>query len=186
MFAPTNTRLAKTNWLLVLHSCFFPLGNTHENTKDPPGFLLDAIPPGVTSRRFAGLFLWIHVVVSYAINSQAICGSMDQLQLSQMDFFQAWSDPQWWMLLSGVLAVTAFLVANAIPFFQDLVSLIGALTSVPLTLLLPAVFFRKTCLSLMRTSIASGVRVVVGFLFCASLSSKLVENVLHTMNLFLK
>lgn len=36
----------------------------------------------------------------------------------------------------------AFVVANAIPFFKDLVALIGALTSVPLSLVLPAVFYR--------------------------------------------
>ena len=41
------------------------------------------------------------------------------------------------------MAVTAFFVANAVPFFKDLVSLIGALTSIPLTLLLPALYHRK-------------------------------------------
>mmetsp|Transcript_54506 Transcript_54506/g.162868 ORF Transcript_54506/g.162868 Transcript_54506/m.162868 type:complete len:93 (-) Transcript_54506:524-802(-) len=34
-------------------------------------------------------------------------------------------------------------VANAVPFFKDLVALIGALASVPLTLLLPAVFHHR-------------------------------------------
>ena len=59
-------------------------------------------------------------------------------------------NPQWqnrpamrWMLLTAILAVTAYTVANAIPFFQDLVALIGAVTSVPLTLLMPAVYWRK-------------------------------------------
>lgn len=41
------------------------------------------------------------------------------------------------------MSVMAFVVSNAIPFFKDLVALIGALTSVPLTLLLPAVFYRR-------------------------------------------
>ena len=45
------------------------------------------------------------------------------------------------------LAVTAlaWLEANAIPFFDDLLALIGALTSAPLTLLLPALFYRRAC-----------------------------------------
>lgn len=47
------------------------------------------------------------------------------------------------MILTGIMALSAFFVANAIPFFKDLVAFIGALTSVPLTLLLPAVFHRK-------------------------------------------
>jgi len=47
------------------------------------------------------------------------------------------------MLLSGITASSAFLVANSIPFFKDLIGMTGALTSVPLTLLLPAIFHRK-------------------------------------------
>ena len=53
------------------------------------------------------------------------------------------SDGRRWMILTGVMATSAFVVANAIPFFKDLVALIGALTSVPLTLLLPALFHRQ-------------------------------------------
>lgn len=48
-----------------------------------------------------------------------------------------------WMSLTFLMAIAAYSVANAIPFFKDLVALIGALTSVPLTLLLPALFWRK-------------------------------------------
>mmetsp|Transcript_24265 Transcript_24265/g.32317 ORF Transcript_24265/g.32317 Transcript_24265/m.32317 type:complete len:99 (+) Transcript_24265:317-613(+) len=42
-------------------------------------------------------------------------------------------------------SISSYIVANAIPFFGDLVSLIGALTSVPLTLMLPAIFYRRVC-----------------------------------------
>lgn len=48
-----------------------------------------------------------------------------------------------WIILTFVMAATAYTVANAIPFFTDLVGLIGAVTSVPLTLLLPAILWRK-------------------------------------------
>lgn len=113
----------------------------------PPGFLFDAIPGNGRNRRIAGFLLWAHVVVSYAINSQAITSSLDRLvgyRVQQMvlpSFMQGSSAR--WMTLTGIIAVTAYLVANAIPFFKDLVALIGALTSVPLTLLLPAVLWRK-------------------------------------------
>ena len=93
---------------------------------NPPSFLFDAIPPGTWNRRIAGILLWGHVMVSYAINSQAICASLERL-----------------LLLTGSLAVLAYTVANAIPFFDDLVALIAAMTSVPLTLLLPALFWRQ-------------------------------------------
>jgi amino acid permease len=109
----------------------------------PPGFLFDAIPAHTLQRRIAGFFLWVHVVVSYAINSQAICSSMDRVLFYQWQPLLGWSEDKRWMLLTGMMAATAFVVANAIPFFKDLVAFIGSLTSVPLTLLLPAVFYRR-------------------------------------------
>merc|ERR1712125_145377 len=111
--------------------------------KTPPAFLFDAIPPGGIHRRIAGLFLWIHVAVSYAINSQAICSSMDRLFFKHWEPLRSFTDERRWMLLSAITASSAFLVSNSIPFFKDLVGLTGALTSVPLTLLLPAIFHRK-------------------------------------------
>ena len=111
--------------------------------KNPPGFLFDGIPAHTIHRRLAGFFLWVHVVVSYAINSQAICASMDRIFFYQWGPVRNWPDTRRWMLLTGIMAVTAFFVSNAIPFFKDLVAFIGSLTSVPLTLLLPAVFHRR-------------------------------------------
>lgn len=64
-------------------------------------------------------------------------------EFSNFPHFCCWFQSPCRMLLSGVTALSAFFVANSIPFFQDLVGLTGALTSVPLTLLLPAVFHRK-------------------------------------------
>jgi amino acid permease len=48
-----------------------------------------------------------------------------------------------WLILTPLVVVAAYTVAKAIPFFKDLVALIGSLTSVPLTPLLPALFWRK-------------------------------------------
>lgn len=105
---------------------------------NPPGFLFDAIPRGSLSRRFSGLLLWIHVAISYAINSQAICSSLDQ----NLKCIQGLR-PQWrWLALTATLAVSSYIVANAVPFFKDLVALIGALTSVPLAILIPVLLHR--------------------------------------------
>lgn len=88
--------------------------------------------------------MWVHVAVSYAINSQAICASMDRLFFSSIEVWELNTRPKLrWLFLTAILSVTAFVVANAVPFFKDLVALIGALTSVPLSLHLPAVFFRR-------------------------------------------
>lgn len=145
---------------------------------NPPAFLFDAIQ-GYWNRRLAGLLLWIHVVVSYAINSQAICSSMDRLFWYRLfnrnnrigNFSNSATatnnersddddenrnknitvnrmSPERqatirWMSLTALMGITAYTVANAIPFFEDLVALIGAVTVVPLTLLLPALYWRK-------------------------------------------
>lgn len=112
---------------------------------NPPSFLFDAIPKGSYNRHVAGVLLWIHVVVSYAINSQAICSSMDRL-LWKKYIPTRWRDckaaVRWFWLTLG-MALSSYCVANAIPFFKDLVSLIGALTAVPLTLMLPALLWRR-------------------------------------------
>jgi len=112
---------------------------------NPPGFLFDVIPRENINRQAAGFFLWIHVTVSYAINSQAICASMDRNFFRCWDPVRLWPDERRWAALTGIMASTAFFIANAVPFFKDLVAFCGALTSVPLTLLLPAIFYRRTC-----------------------------------------
>jgi len=110
---------------------------------DPPSFLFDAIPEG-WSRRLAGFLLWCHVAVSYAINSQALCSSMDRFGAAASEQWWASIKPRRrWLALSLTVVVTSYLVSNAVPFFKDLVALIGALTSVPLTLTLPALLYRR-------------------------------------------
>jgi amino acid permease len=96
---------------------------------DPPSFLFDSIPEG-WSRRIAGLLLWFHVAVSYAINSQALCGSLDRYITSSASnhyrFMGCGINPaKRWLLLTLVVTVSSFLVANAIPFFKDLVGLVS-------------------------------------------------------------
>jgi len=69
---------------------------------------------------------------------------MDRLFFSTTPFFGLNEKPRIrWMCLTGVMSIMAFLVANAIPFFKDLVALIGALTSIPLALMFPAIFYRR-------------------------------------------
>ena len=105
--------------------------------------LFDAVSVG-RGRRIAGFLLWIHVAVSYAINSQALCSSIDRIKFHRITIFSLHKHHRLrWAILTFMISLSSFLIANAVPFFRDLVSLIGALTSVPLTLLLPAVYHRK-------------------------------------------
>lgn len=111
---------------------------------DPPSFLFDAVSPG-SGRRIAGFLLWVHVAVSFAINSQALCSSIDRIKFHRITLFSLHKYHRLrWAILTLIVSLSSFLIANAVPFFKDLVSLIGALTSVPLTLLLPAIYYRKS------------------------------------------
>jgi hypothetical protein len=127
---------------------------------DPPSFLFDAIPEGI-SRRVAGFLLWGHVAVSYAINSQALCSSIDRFLVSRhstttSSLMGTPESSKRWLLLTLAVAVSSYLVSNAIPFFKDLVALIGALTGVPLTLTLPVLLHRKA--NNLRLSMLLGMR----------------------------
>lgn len=135
--APKSLRLSLIAFGIIYGSvCLFAGPN-------PPELLFDAIEHGV-SRKIAGLMLWIHVAVSYSINSQALCSSIDRLIFYRVENFKLNERHQLrWVLLTFLTASLSYLTANTVPFFSDLVSLIGALTSVPLTLLLPAWFYRS-------------------------------------------
>ena len=103
----------------------------------PPGLLLDAVPLG-NARRLAGFLLWLHVAVSYAINSQALCSSLAASRGGGGDGggsgggggegVRGPSCGVEWLLLTTAVTALAWVVANAVPFFQDLVGLIGGTT----------------------------------------------------------
>ena len=135
----------------VLAGSLFTYGMTYVTVvllagPDPPSFLFDAIPEG-WGRRMAGLLLWFHVSVSYAINSQALCASLDHMlpvaSRGTTTTLYNQSPATRWFAISFVVSLSSYIVSNAIPFFKDLVALIGALTSVPLSLTLPAILYRK-------------------------------------------
>lgn len=137
---------------------------------DPPSFLFDSIPEG-WGRKIAGLLLWFHVAVSYAINSQALCASLDQMlpaanmPVSTTNWCIRSSNPATrWFGITLMVSLSSYLVSNAIPFFKDLVALIGALTSVPLSLTLPAILHRK----------ARSIALLLPDRFCLSTDSYLL------------
>lgn len=146
---------------------------------DPPPFLFDAVPSG-SQRRVAGLFLWIHVAVSYAINSQALCSSLERVFHDPSNSNNSSNNGRAttrfsrlrWAGLTFLVAAFSYSVANAVPFFKDLVSLIGALTSIPLTLLLPAVYHRRATKvpvssNLLVEEPASGALLIFSLIFTA-------------------
>ena len=118
---------------------------------NPPSFLLDAVQQ-TNLKSAAGALLWVHVAVSYAINSQALCSCLAHDDRAALPHTRANSlftlmkrrhKRLYWTLLTSSVTVAAWIVANAVPFFADLVGLIGALTQAPLSLLLPIIFYLR-------------------------------------------
>ena len=99
---------------------------------EPPEFLFDADLDTVVD--FAGVVLWFHVAMSYAINSPAVYTTMDDWSLSahtstattSIATTPGGSRPV--VVLDQLFFVTGsfYLVANAIRVFKALVGLIGA------------------------------------------------------------
>ena len=84
----------------------------------PPSFLFDAIPEG-WRRQVAGLLLWIHVAVSYAINSQAFCSSVDRVVGHRVKFCGLDGRHRArWGVLTAIVALLSYTIANAVPFFK--------------------------------------------------------------------
>ena len=68
---------------------------------------------------------------------------MDRLFLCKVPSLQ-YRPRRRWLYMTLILSISSYIVANAVPFFKDLLALIGSLTSVPLTLTLPLVLHRRS------------------------------------------
>mmetsp|Transcript_19489 Transcript_19489/g.32765 ORF Transcript_19489/g.32765 Transcript_19489/m.32765 type:complete len:457 (-) Transcript_19489:546-1916(-) len=129
-------------------------------------YIVDVIPNGPL-RRVANVFMLIHTMVSYILMSQVLCSTLIKLfnpikrSLSDGGPMATAADGEDeegeetpmvdkasnvppsredWLIASMVVMLAAYLVANLIPFFEDLTILIGALIGGPISLGLPALF----------------------------------------------
>mmetsp|Transcript_6087 Transcript_6087/g.9029 ORF Transcript_6087/g.9029 Transcript_6087/m.9029 type:complete len:487 (-) Transcript_6087:34-1494(-) len=122
---------------------------------DPPAFLLDVFltsdgraRTGFTSR-CCGFLLFAHVAVSFAINQQALAATVISRffhipvnnQSTLQKCYRHAGTHRIWFFVTFFITLCAWLVANAIPFFQDLVALIGALTATPLSFAFPMLLY---------------------------------------------
>jgi len=117
-----------------------------------PSYVVDVIPNG-PFRRIANVFMLIHTMVSYILMSQVLCNSLVKLV---HPIKRSLSDPgpisdsgreadvvpnrEDWLVTSMLVMLCAYLVANVVPFFEELTVLIGALIGGPISLGIPALF----------------------------------------------
>jgi len=109
------------------------------------GYLLDNLALG-PSFRIASALLFLHVAVAFLIKSVVVarfvhgCVSPGRagIDLRQEGGVRAHLE---YAACSVVLLVGAFFIANAIPFFDDLLGLIGGFFSGPISFIFPMLFF---------------------------------------------
>ena len=77
-------------------------------------------------------------------------------------------DASRWLLVTTLFLAFGFTVANAIPFFSDFQSLLGALTGAPIVFGWPALFYVRGC-QLNGKRIAWPDRVCCGVFLCVFL-----------------
>jgi hypothetical protein len=94
----------------------------------PPSFLLDILDAGSLSSCLASTCLFIHVAISFSINSQALVRRLVE------------NHNIGWFLCTSLISITILIITLLVPSLASLTSLIGALTSIPLTLTLPIIF----------------------------------------------
>jgi hypothetical protein len=115
--ADTSTSFKSVVWALSAYSSLYVLVVLLAPPTPPP-LLMDAVtsPAG---KVVAGIALVVHIAVSFTINSQALTSLVRDIS----------GYAGRWGYLSLCMCAVVFCVTLAIPFFADLTSLIGSLTS---------------------------------------------------------
>lgn len=106
------------------------------------GYFLDNLGFGITYR-IASAFLCFHMIVAFLILG-SVLSRMIHLQVSPYRVNDlGWRGKLEWFLCTSSVIVASYIVSNAVPFFEELTSLIGGFTVPVLNLILPILFYIK-------------------------------------------
>jgi len=104
-----------------------------------PAYILDALDYNGW-RTVANILLFGHIVVSYTISQQVLSRAIS-LKVLPTALADTTAGRAYWFALTSVGMVLAWVLSNAIPLFEDFVSLMGALLSTQMTFSFPCVFY---------------------------------------------
>jgi len=99
------------------------------------GYLLDELPFG-TGFRIASFMLFLHVLITYSIKSTVLTRHLYQSMATD----PAYEKSQWFMLTT-VIMIGGSMLALSMPFFGDMLGLIGCLLGAPICFFLPITFY---------------------------------------------
>ncbi|KAK3270589.1 hypothetical protein CYMTET_21018 [Cymbomonas tetramitiformis] len=131
---------------------------------DAPFFLVDVLDCDWV-RTASGVSLFVHMVISYAITSEVLTRAV-QLKLSpHRNNGTGWNARLEWFGISGSIALLAYCLANAVPFFDDFTHLSGSLQMPFICFLLPGGLYwtaakRRGGLSAMERPAVIGLLVI--------------------------
>mmetsp|Transcript_22160 Transcript_22160/g.71783 ORF Transcript_22160/g.71783 Transcript_22160/m.71783 type:complete len:471 (-) Transcript_22160:125-1537(-) len=106
---------------------------------DVPGFILDILPYNWT-RRVAGAAMFVHIALSYVITNQILGRHLHLAIRPQSANDWGVSGSLVWLAISGAALTACFVISEAVPFFENLSGIIGALLSAPIFFFFPAFF----------------------------------------------
>jgi len=93
----------------------------------------------------ASLFMFIHVAISYCLNSQVFNRALHVRLLPHSVNRGDWVESMHWLCISLCTVALTWLVANVIPFFSDLQGIITSFCTGPTTYGLPALMYILAC-----------------------------------------
>jgi len=90
------------------------------------GLLINVIPAGPLSSATA-LCLFVHLLITYLIKGTVLARACHRLVSPQTTNDYGWHGTLVWLAVTTAILVTCYGVASAVPFFDDLTSLLGSL-----------------------------------------------------------
>ncbi|CAE7357212.1 mtr [Symbiodinium microadriaticum] len=112
------------------------------------GYFLDNLPDG-EPYRWASILLFAHVAIAFLVKNVVICRALHE-RLAPSRVNTGFREPGGVRAQAEFSAIVVFiftigcLIANSIPFFSDMLALIGSLLSGPISFLLPIAFWIGT------------------------------------------
>ena len=105
-----------------------------------PAFLPDAMPND-WRKRLCSISLFIHMIISYNITNQVVSRALHLHFRPTTVNAHTWTGAVHHACFSFGLLLFSFVVANAIPFFDNLTGVIGALLLAPISLIMPCLLY---------------------------------------------
>lgn len=143
--------------------------------QDVPDFLPDVLHAGSVPAQIVGVLTFFHIMVTYVVVVQPIHVWIHTTFRHKTLYKNTFAGTCDWMIITVSFAVFAWIIANLVPFFADIQSILGSLFGAPTIFGWPVLFYfrahRREAKSLRETIRLMGVSdtVLCVIMFCVLL-----------------